>query len=169
LSETVYLLLGSNLGNREEFLARAVEELSGVDGMEIMAVSPVYSSEARDVSVQQPAYLNQAVKARYAHEATDLLTATEQIERRLGRRDKGKRLARTLDIDLLLFGRRVVNSPDLVLPHPGLLERPFAMVPLLALEPDIIHPKTGRPVAESLSRQERASVTRYKDHGAGVV
>ncbi len=166
MTETVYLLLGSNMGDRKGFLDAAVERLGAVEGLEIVATSPVYVTEAQDVVDLQPTYLNQVVKGEYLYTAIELLDTAEQIENDLGRTDKGGKLPRTIDIDILLFGDSQVKSERLVIPHPALLKRPFAMVPLLEIDRDITYPKTGRPIAESLKDTDRERVIIYEDHVA---
>ena len=164
MAETVYLLLGSNLGDREKFLSLAREKLADVDGLEIVDLSPIYVTEAQDMEGENPSFLNQVVRAEYEHLPDELLRSVEKIEHELGRTDKGKRLPRTLDIDILLFGSRQIKTDQLAIPHPGLLERPFALIPLLDLVPDQVHPKTHRPLADYVSGEDRKSAILLKDY-----
>ena len=166
MAETVYLLLGSNLGDRKLFLEQARERMEAIEGLEIVAVSPVYITEAKEMPEYSPMFLNQVIKAEYAYTPNELLTALESIETDLGRTDKGAKLPRTIDIDILLFGERVIETDRLTVPHKKLLKRPFAMVPLLEIDRDIIHPGTRRPVADSLTKKGRKQVILYEDHVA---
>ncbi len=166
MAETVAILMGSNMGDREKNLAGGLAGLETIEGLEIVATSGVYLSEATQMGDQAPAVMNQVVMADYRFTPAELLNALELIEKNLGRTGKGKKLPRTIDLDILLFGRQIVETETLSIPHRELLNRPFAMVPLLQIEPDIIHPVTGRPVAEFLSEKDAHEVMLYKDHVA---
>jgi 2-amino-4-hydroxy-6-hydroxymethyldihydropteridine diphosphokinase len=111
-----------------------------------------------------PSFLNQVVKGEYRFLATELMSSLEQIERGMGRGHKGDKQPRTIDLDILLFGDAIIENERLSIPHRELLNRPFAMIPLLQIEPDIVHPVTKTPVAEFLSEEDRATVLLYKDH-----
>lgn len=166
MADTVYLLLGSNLGDRKAFLDKARDRLAGIEGLEIIAQSPVYVTEAKEMTGEAPSFLNQVVKAEYSFNPGELLTATESIEQEFGRTDKGDRKPRTIDIDILLFGDRTVESERLTIPHKRLLKRPFAMLPLLEIDPDIVHPVTGEPVSASLKESDRKDIILYEDYVA---
>jgi len=166
MAETVYILAGSNIGDREKNLQTAVEIIRQMEGMELIAVSGVYVSEAVDMDEGAPAFMNLVVMGDYQYKPTELLNSLELIEKKLGRTGKGAKESRTIDLDLLLFGEQVIETDRLSVPHRELLNRPFAMVPLLQIEPDIIHPVTGTPVAEFLTEKGRQSVMLYKDHVA---
>lgn len=164
MAETVYLLLGSNLGDRARHLGVAREALSGVEGLEITAISPIYQSEAVDMDEDAPLFLNQVVKGDFQYTPSELLAEIEEIERVQGRSDKGKLLPRTIDIDILLFGERVIKTHDLTVPHKKLTNRPFAIVPLLAIDPETINPATKKPLANSLSKKAAGQVELFEDH-----
>jgi 2-amino-4-hydroxy-6-hydroxymethyldihydropteridine diphosphokinase len=166
MSENVYILLGSNVGDRESYLAAVLARLEALEGLEITAVSSIYVSEAAEMRGENPSFLNQVIKGEYQYTAGELLTALEQIERGLGRTHKGKKQPRTIDCDILLFGDTVVATPRLTIPHAKLLKRPFALVPLLEIDPAIVHPGTHKPIAGSLSENDRKTVLLYKDHVA---
>jgi 2-amino-4-hydroxy-6-hydroxymethyldihydropteridine diphosphokinase len=166
MAETVYILMGSNMGDREKYLSAALAKLEAVPGFELVAVSGIYVSEAEDMEGETPPFMNQAVMGDYQYLPNELLDALELIEKKLGRSGKGKRQQRTIDLDILLFGEQVVENERLSIPHRQLLNRPFAMVPLVQIDPDIIHPVTKRPVAEFLKEKDRQTVLLYKDHVA---
>lgn len=166
MAETVYILMGSNMGDRERNLSAALAKLGAVPGMEIVAVSGIYLSEAEDMEGENPPFMNQVVMADYQYLPNELLDALESIEKKFGRSDKRKKQARPIDLDVLLFGDQIVETERLSIPHRELLNRPFAMVPLLQIEPNIIHPVVQRPVAEFLTDEERQKVLLYKDHVA---
>ena len=153
---TAYLGLGANLGDRRAAIARALEALDAA-GVRIAARSPLYETDAVAPDPQPP-YLNAAARVETALTARALLAACLEVERALGRlRPPGRpAAARTIDVDLLLYGDAVVDQlPDLVVPHPRLLERPFVRIPLADVAlPGLVHPVTREPLdraAHSLS------------------
>jgi 2-amino-4-hydroxy-6-hydroxymethyldihydropteridine diphosphokinase len=141
--------IGANLGDREATIRRAVELLDEVDGIEVVAMSTLRETEPWG-PVEQPAFVNGAVAVETTLEPSELLAALLDVERRLGRVRTGERWGpRTIDLDLLLYGERVVDEPGLTVPHPRLHERRFALEPLAELAPDAIVPSRGT-VAELL-------------------
>lgn len=133
---TVYLALGSNLGDRQALLEDALVRLAG-EGVEIVRRSSIIETPPAYV-LDQPYFLNMVVEARTAHFATELLKRTQGIERAMGRRkliDKGPR---NIDIDILYFGSLRLQSPLLTLPHPRIHERPFVLVPLAEIAPHLV-------------------------------
>jgi len=162
----VYILLGSNLGDRERNLSIAQNKLETIPGLEIIATSGIYLSDAADMQGDNPAFLNQVIKADYEFLAHELLDGLEKIEIGLGRTGKGEKKNRPIDLDILLFGDEIIETRRLSIPHRELLNRPFVMVPLLEIDPDLVHPVTGEPVANFLDKQAAAQVLLYKDHVA---
>ena len=167
--ETVYIGLGSNLGDREEFLSAAIARLEKVPGLEVIAISSLYITHPQDMEPGSPPFLNQVIKAEYAFAPQDLLEAMETIEEDLGRTDKGAKLPRTIDLDLLLFGTQQIKSGGLTVPHPRLRKRPFVLVPLLQIDSDLVYPGTGKPLSSYLTGEGRNSVRIYKEHVAREV
>lgn len=166
MAETVYILTGSNVSDREKNLSAALAKLEEVPGLEIVAVSGIYISEAEQMEGDNPSFMNQVVMGDYQYLPNELLDALELIEKMLGRTGKGKKLPRTIDLDILLFGDQIVETEQLSIPHRQLLNRPFAIVPLLEIEPNLIHPVVKRPIAEFLTDEQRQKVLLYKDHVA---
>jgi len=164
IATTTYLLLGSNLGDRAAFLQAAATRLSETEGLEIIAESPVYASQAVEVEELQPGFLNQVIKAEYQFNPSELLTVCEEIERDLGRESKSDKQPRTADIDILLFGEESIETDTLIIPHPRLLDRPFALVPLLDIDPDLVHPVTHKNLGDYLSDDDRHQIVIYQDH-----
>ena len=163
-SETVYIGLGSNLGDRESFLNGAIAHLSNVPGLEITAASSIYISQPQDMADDSPSFLNQVVRAEFAFTPGELLHAVENIESELGRTDKGARRARTIDIDLLMFGERRIKTDLLEIPHPRLLRRSFVLVPLLEIDSSLIHPITGKRLAEYVTSTAAIKLEVHTDH-----
>ena len=145
---TVYLGLGSNLGDRAGLLAAAVAELSGRGIVRGASLSPIYETVA-DTPDAQPPYLNAVLRGQTELGPEPLLVACLQVEADLGRiRPHGRsKAARTMDIDVLLYGDGggdVVATPTLTVPHPALLDRPFVLIPLADVAtPGLRHPMTG--------------------------
>jgi 2-amino-4-hydroxy-6-hydroxymethyldihydropteridine diphosphokinase len=166
MPETVYILLGANIGDRERNLESAVDRLQEIEGLELIATSALYVSEAEEMAGENPSFLNQVVKAEYLYRPLELLHALERIEKEFGRISKGKKEARPMDCDILLLGDQVIDEPLLTIPHPRLLNRAFAMIPLLEIDPQVIHPVTQKTVASYLKDSDREKVLLYKDHVA---
>jgi 2-amino-4-hydroxy-6-hydroxymethyldihydropteridine diphosphokinase len=146
-----YIGLGSNLGDREATLRRAVELLAGEEGIDVVAVSTLRETEPVGFA-DQPRFLNGAVIVETDLEPRDLLERLLAIERALGRERTGQRFGpRTVDLDLLLYGSRVVDEPGLTVPHPRLAERRFALEPLHELASELALPD-GRRIGDLLRR-----------------
>jgi 2-amino-4-hydroxy-6-hydroxymethyldihydropteridine diphosphokinase len=146
-----YVGLGANLGDREATLRRAVDLLGAEPGVEVVAVSTLRETEPVGY-LDQPRFLNGAVAVETELEPGELLARLLAVEQELGRERTGPRYGpRTVDLDLLLYGDRVVDEPGLSVPHPRLAERPFALEPLAELDPELSLPD-GRRVGELLAR-----------------
>jgi 2-amino-4-hydroxy-6-hydroxymethyldihydropteridine diphosphokinase len=141
--------LGSNLGDREATIARAVELLADARGVEVVGVSRLRETEPWG-PVEQPPYLNGAVEVETDLPPRALLDVLLAVEQALGRERTGERWGpRTIDLDLLLYGDDELDEPGLTVPHPRLHERRFALEPLAELAPDAVVPGRGT-VAELL-------------------
>jgi 2-amino-4-hydroxy-6-hydroxymethyldihydropteridine diphosphokinase len=141
---TAYLAFGSNLGDRAALIEAAMARLAAA-GVVVRARSPLYETDPVAPDAQPP-YLNAAARADVAVSARDLLAICLDVERVLGRSRPAGRIAapREIDIDLLLYGDAVVDEPpDLIVPHPRLLQRPFVRIPLADVAaPGLVHPIT---------------------------
>jgi 2-amino-4-hydroxy-6-hydroxymethyldihydropteridine diphosphokinase len=136
--------LGSNLGDREAWLRRAVAALGSLPGTEIRGVSRIRETEPVGMT-DQPRFLNGAVEVETSLGARELLEALLEIERGLGRERSGvpRGGPRTVDLDLLLYGEAVITEQGLEVPHPRLPERRFVLEPLADLDPDLEVPAKG--------------------------
>jgi 2-amino-4-hydroxy-6-hydroxymethyldihydropteridine diphosphokinase len=141
---TVYLSLGSNLGNRQENLDRALKLLS--ERMRVGKVSSIYDTEPVG-NTDQPRFLNLACEVLTRLTPEGLLTMIKGTEMKMGRRGKTGE-PRIIDIDILLYGDTVMKTKDLEIPHPRMGERQFVMVPLAEIAPDAVHPVTKIKIKE---------------------
>ncbi|MDO7851493.1 2-amino-4-hydroxy-6-hydroxymethyldihydropteridine diphosphokinase [Hymenobacter convexus] len=147
---TAYLLLGSNLGNRAALLAFARQELAASAG-KITAASALYETAAWGRE-DQPAFLNQALALRTELSAQELLAHCLATEQKAGRERLERWGSRTLDVDILLFNDKIIDEPNLKVPHPRLPERRFALVPLAEIAGAARHPVLKLHVAELLAQ-----------------
>jgi 2-amino-4-hydroxy-6-hydroxymethyldihydropteridine diphosphokinase len=169
VSETVFIGLGSNLGDRERFLSQALNKLRKIDGLEITAMSAIYDSPAQGMPVDTPPFLNQVVRGECACSPEELLDKIEHIETDLGRTGKGELQARTIDLDILMFGAKRIETDRLEVPHPRMLKRAFVLVPLLEIEPTLEHPATGKKLSHYLTAAFPAQLEVYRNHVARQV
>jgi 2-amino-4-hydroxy-6-hydroxymethyldihydropteridine diphosphokinase len=145
--EKAYLVLGSNVGDRMAYLQQAITQLSD-DNNKLMRLSSVYESEPW--GFDHPDYfLNQAVALLTSLDALELLKKLHEIEHSLGRvRVSGKYQARTIDLDIILFGNQTLCTPELTIPHPYMAQRMFVLQPLMELIPETVHPCLHRTIKE---------------------
>jgi 2-amino-4-hydroxy-6-hydroxymethyldihydropteridine diphosphokinase len=154
--KTVYLGLGSNMGDRAAMLQAAVCALES-PRLHILRVSPVYETEPMDVPGQHW-FLNQVAEAETDLFPLQLLRRIAKVEAQLGRRRLAPKGPRTIDIDILLLGNSVVTMPSLEIPHPRLRGRRFVLAPLADLAPDLRDPVTRKTVRELLGELRGQSV-----------
>jgi len=145
--KTIYLSLGSNVGDRQANLRAAIERLRSE--LDVQRISPIYETEPVDFTDQRW-FLNLAVEARTTLFPMRLLSRTQKIELALGRVRTAPKGPRTIDIDILLYGSAVIRTARLEIPHPRMAERRFVLAPLADLAPELRHPVTGRSVREML-------------------
>lgn len=155
---TVYLSLGSNIGDREKNLRTAIAELADAN-VRVSRVSSFYETEPVDLR-EQPWFLNCAVQGETEAPALDLLRALLGIESRMGSKKLVPKGPRLIDLDILLYGEETIDTPELQVPHPRMLLRKFVLVPLAEISPDLVHPAWTKTVSELASETADRSEVR---------
>ena len=143
MAVVAFLGLGSNLGDRLANLQAAVDALQAEPGLRVAASSRVWETTPVG-GPPQPDYLNAVIRIETDFSARDLLDIARRVESRLGRIRKERWGARTIDVDVLLYDEEEIDEPDLMVPHPRIMQRAFVLLPLLELEPDPVLPDGTR-------------------------
>ncbi len=143
---TLYIGIGSNLGDRKESCLRAIEELQR-RGIKVTKRSALYETEPWGVK-EQPRFINMVIEAETDQTPRKLLEIIKEIEREIGREETYRWGPRMIDLDILLYGDLIIDEPDLKIPHPHMLERDFVLRPLLEIAPDVMHPVLKKRIRE---------------------
>ena len=146
--KTVYIGIGSNLGNRAANLLQARERLHA-DGIKTIRASSIYETAPRDME-NQPWFLNQVIEAETDLEPGPLLERLIATESAMGRQRTVPKGPRLIDLDILLYADNVIELPNLRVPHPHMHQRRFVMEPLAELAPDLSDPRSGRTMSQLL-------------------
>ena len=147
----MYLGLGSNLGESRQNLSRAVELLS--PRVNVERISSLYETEPVGY-LDQPRFLNAVLRGTTFLSPEELLSKAKEIEMTLGRVPSFQNAPRPVDIDILLYGKLVIDTPELTIPHPRMEERAFVLVPLAEIAPNLVHPVSGRKIKETRDKAE---------------
>ena len=152
-----YLGLGSNVGDRQAHLCRALQLISRLG--EITSISPVYESEPAGF-LEQPRFLNAACALTTRQGPQELLGSLKRCESEAGRTPTFLNGPREIDIDILLYDRLVMETPELTIPHPRLTERAFALIPLSRIAPGKVHPVLGKTIRDLAGNIDRTGIKR---------
>jgi 2-amino-4-hydroxy-6-hydroxymethyldihydropteridine diphosphokinase len=148
MEQIAYLSLGSNLGSREQNLRGAIRRISALGRVD--AVSSFYETEPVEFT-DQPWFLNCVMALETTAEPVQLIHELLRIEQEMGRQRVLKKGPRSIDIDILLFGDAVVNTPELTIPHPEMARRRFVLEPLAEIAPELLHPISQKTVMQLLA------------------
>ncbi len=146
-----YLLLGGNQGQRQNIIKKAIDEINKKVG-EVSKISKMYESEPWGF-ISENTFLNCVVEVKSALSPAEILTRTQEIEKKLGRKKKTNKLqycSRNIDIDILFFGNEIIAEENLTIPHPRLHERRFTLLPLADVCPNLKHPILKKKCSELL-------------------
>lgn len=161
--EAVYLLLGSNMGDRLLHMSKACEEISA-RGIIIKKTSNLYET-APWGNTAQPSFLNQIIEVNTSFPPEQLLQHCLAIEESLGRVRNEIWGPRVIDIDILYYGRQIIHLPQLQIPHKGIPERAFCLVPMVEIAPDFLHPQLQVTQAQLLAKcPDQLPVTLFEIH-----
>jgi 2-amino-4-hydroxy-6-hydroxymethyldihydropteridine diphosphokinase len=145
-----FLSLGSNLGQSRDYLRQAVELIGSSETGQIAGLSQVYRTKAWG-KTDQPDFLNMAIELRTSLRPEMLMQQLLEIEKKMGRERKEKWGERIIDIDILLYENEVVNTDNLIIPHPEMHNRKFVLVPLMELHPQAVHPVLQKNISQLLA------------------
>ncbi len=159
MTHTIYLSLGSNLGDRAQNLHNAISFLS--PKVQSIRQSSIYETEPWGYA-DQPPFLNMVVKGETDLEPMDLLNALKEIEVSMGRQETFRFGPRLIDLDILFYDQLILDSPTLTIPHPRIIERAFVLIPLAEIDPDYYHPVLKKTVQELKNAVDASSIELFQ-------
>lgn len=158
---TSYLGLGSNKGERLNYIENALSEISKIKNTKLIKSSSIYETEPWG-NTEQDDYLNSTVEIDTSLEAEVLLRELKEIEKRLGRTENKKWFEREIDIDLLFYGREIIQTNFMKIPHPQIENRKFVLTPMKEIASEFIHPLLNKSISQLLKEtKDKLKVTKY--------
>ena len=161
--ECAYIGFGSNVGDREQYILRALHLLHASPSVTLLRVSSLYETEPTD-GVEGDFFFNGAVKVSTLFSPLELLIFLQSVESQLGRKTGSHSEPRTIDLDILLYGTQIVETSNLLIPHPKMTRRSFVLVPLVEIEPHIHHPTDRRLFTDILSEIDSPTSVQFNKH-----
>lgn len=149
----VYIAIGSNVGNRKNWIEKALHLIETHDYIELLNTSEIIETKA-EASYPQPNFLNGAIHVQTILSPEELLTELRKIETACGRTTKGDMSPRTCDLDILLYDELIMSEDNLTVPHPGLHDRLFVLEPLAEIAPDVLHPILQETIKELYEKRK---------------
>lgn len=164
--QIVYLSLGSNVGDREEYIEQAVFLLGKIKGLDVMKRSTNHETEAEG-GADQPPFMNAALQIRTTLSPHEILDKIHEIETALGREREVEWGPRTIDIDILMYGDQILSDDRLQIPHPLMHERLFVLLPLKEIAPRAIHPMLEKTIEDMYDEKKAEGGDKYDDELPG--
>jgi 2-amino-4-hydroxy-6-hydroxymethyldihydropteridine diphosphokinase len=165
MGNTAFIALGSNIGNRHEYLTNAIKKLANHPKIKLVNISSVYETDPVGYE-EQDLFLNMVIELMTSFSAYELLDYCLKVELELGRKREIYWGPRTIDLDILLYNQENIVSENLIVPHPRMLERNFVMIPLSEIKPDVIIPNREKPLEgwiEELPNKEGVRIWKRKN------
>ncbi len=159
MTHTIYLSLGSNLGDRPQNLHNAISFLP--PKVQSIRQSSIYETEPWGYA-DQPAFLNMVIEGETDLEPPDLLIFLKEIEVSMGRQETFRFGPRLIDLDILFFDKLILDSPTLTIPHPRIIERAFVLIPLAEVAPEMVHPVLKKTVQELKTAVDASSIELFQ-------
>jgi 2-amino-4-hydroxy-6-hydroxymethyldihydropteridine diphosphokinase len=156
MAHIAYIGIGSNLGDKVRQCEKAIFELLKIDGHVLLAQSSFYKTKPIGFT-RQDWFINSVIKIKTDLEPKELLRELKEVEAQLGRRTTFRWGPRTIDLDILLFDNAEVRTEELQIPHPSMQERQFVLLPLIEIDPDLVHPvlkKTVKTLSEEIEEDQ---------------